>query len=56
MICYYNILKSPKDLINVGSETRLSTYSAKRRENPANLVTSRKIITRFARPISLVYI
>ena len=39
--------------LNMGSKTRLSTYCTKRRENPANLVTSRKVNTRLARPISL---
>ena len=32
----------------MGSETR---HSTKRRKNPANLVTSRKVNTRLARPI-----
>ena len=35
----------------MGSKTRLNTFYTKRYENPANLVTSRKINTRLARPI-----
>ena len=35
----------------MGSKTRLSSYSTKRANNGVNLVTSRKINTRLARPI-----
>ena len=35
----------------MGSKTRLITFCTKRRENPANLVTSRRIKTTLARPI-----
>ena len=35
----------------MGSKTRLSTYCTKRGDNTANLVTSRMINTRLARPI-----
>ena len=38
----------------MGSKARLSTYCAKRRENPANHVTSRKINTGLACPIALI--
>ena len=37
---------------NMGSKTTLSTSCTKRRENPANLVTSSKVKTRLARSIS----
>ena len=37
--------------LNMGLKTRLITSCTKQRENPANLVTSRKINTRLARPI-----
>ena len=44
----------------MGSKTRLSSYCTKRANNGVNLVTSRKINTRLARPIPnfcpLVYI
>ena len=36
----------------MGSKTRLSSYCTKRANNGVNLVTSRKINTRLARPIS----
>ena len=36
----------------MGSKTRLSSYCTKRGNNGVNLVTSRKINTRLARPIS----
>ena len=36
----------------MGSKTRLSSYCTKRANNGVNLVTSRKIITRLARPIA----
>ena len=39
----------------MGLKTRLSTYCTKRRENPANLVTSRKINTRLARPVVMFW-
>ena len=35
----------------MGSKTRLSSYCTKRANNGVNLVTSRKINTRLARPI-----
>ena len=35
----------------MGSKTRLSSYCTKRANNGVNLVMSRKIITRLARPI-----
>ena len=35
----------------MGSKTRLSSYCTKRANNGVNLATSRKIITRLARPI-----
>ena len=35
----------------MGLKTRLSTSCTKRHVNPANLVTSRKINTKLARPI-----
>ena len=35
----------------MGSKTRLSPYCTKRGNNTVNLVTSRKINTRLARPI-----
>ena len=35
----------------MGSKTRLSSYFTKRANNGVNLVTSRKINTRLARPI-----
>ena len=37
----------------MGSKTRLSSYCTKRANNGVNLVTSRKINTRLARPISM---
>ena len=37
----------------MGSKTRLSSYCTKRANNGVNLATSRKIITRLARPMSL---
>ena len=37
----------------MGSKTRLSSYCTKRANNGVNLVTSRKINTRLARPIDL---
>ena len=37
----------------MGSKTRLSSYCTKRANNGVNLVTSRKINTRLARPIAL---
>ena len=37
----------------MGSKTRMSSYCTKRGNNGVNLVTSRKINTRLARPISL---
>ena len=37
----------------MGSKTRLSSYCTKRANNGVNLVTSRKIITRLARPIEM---
>ena len=37
----------------MGSKTRLSFYCTKRANNSVNLVTSRKINTRLARPIIL---
>ena len=37
--------------LNMGSKTRLITSCTNRRENPANLVTSRKINTRLARSV-----
>ena len=43
---YCNTLKSP-----MGSKTRLSSYCSKRGDNTVNLVTSRKVNTRLARPI-----
>ena len=36
----------------MGSKTRLSSYCTKRANNGVNLATSRKIITRLARPIA----
>ena len=36
----------------MGSKTRLSSYCTKRANNGVNLVTSRKINTRLARPIT----
>ena len=36
----------------MGSKTRLSSYCTKRANNGVNLVTSRKINTRLARPIN----
>ena len=36
----------------MGSKTRLGSYCTKRANNGVNLVTSRKINTRLARPIS----
>ena len=36
----------------MGSKTRLSSYCTKRGNNTVNLVTSRKINTRLARPIA----
>ena len=36
----------------MGSKTRLSSYCTKRANNGVNLVTSRKINTRLARPIA----
>ena len=47
----YLLRCSPIDLL--GLKTRLITLCTKQRENPANLVTSRKINTRLARPIVL---
>ena len=38
----------------MGSKTRLSSYCTKRANNGVNLVTSRKINTRLARPIANV--
>ena len=38
----------------MGSKTRLSSYCTKRANNGVNLVTSRKINTRLARPISVI--
>ena len=35
----------------MGSKMRLSSYCTKRANNGVNLVTSRKIITRLARPM-----
>ena len=37
----------------MGSKTRLSSYCTKRGNNTVNLVTSRKINTRLARPINI---
>ena len=37
----------------MGSKTRLSSYCTKRANNSVNLVTSRKINTRLARPIGM---
>ena len=37
----------------MGSKTRLSCYCTKRANNGVNLVTSRKINTRLARPIAI---
>ena len=37
--------------LNMGLKTRLSTFCTKRHKNPANLVPSRKINIRLARPI-----
>ena len=37
----------------MGSKTRLSSYCTKRANNGVNLVTSRKMNTRLARPIAL---
>ena len=39
----------------MGSKTRLSSYCTKRANNGMNLVTSRKINTRLARPIVQLY-
>ena len=36
----------------MGSKTRLSSYCSKRGDNTVNLVTSRKVNTRLARPIT----
>ena len=38
----------------MGSKTRLSSYCTKRANNGVNLVTSRKINTRLARPIGVI--
>ena len=38
----------------MGSKTRLSSYCTKRANNGVNLVTSRKINTRLARPIESI--
>ena len=40
----------------MGSKTRLSSYCTKQANNGVNLVTSRKINTRLARPIVLSFI
>ena len=37
----------------MGSKTRLGSYCSKRANNGVNLVTSRKINTRLARPIAI---
>ena len=39
----------------MGSKTRLSSYCTKRANNGVNLVTSRKMNTRLARPIVVDY-
>ena len=38
----------------MGSKTRLSSYCTKRANNGVNLVTSRKMNTRLARPIKVI--
>ena len=38
----------------MGSKTRLSSYCSKRGDNIVNLVTSRKVNTRLARPILFI--
>ena len=38
----------------MGSKTRLGSYCTKRANNGVNLVTSRKINTRLARPIDMI--
>ena len=51
---YITVICNGLNRLNMGSKTRLITSCTKRRENPANLVTSRKINTRLVRPIAAV--